>query len=197
MRTSPRSIPASRAQRGLQCNYSLAACVFFAALAFGASDLSAEEGRVYYKFTDDDGRLNIVQSLDRVPVQYRNQIGEIALEGDPLWTKTAAQPPAMRSQEEYEPAVRTREEYKPVKRRAVRSSSGVVLYYADWCGYCKKAKRWLDERNVAYDLRDVDVSRYGEELSEVSGSKSVPVLTIGGDVVRGFNPDAYERALGS
>ena len=85
----------------------------------------------------------------------------------------------------------------PVKRRASGRPSGVVLYYADWCGYCKKAKRWLDERNVAYDLRDVDSSRYGEELAEVSGSKSVPVLTIGGEIVRGFNPEAYERALGS
>lgn len=180
-------MPSARAQRGSKRNYSLVACVFFAALAFSASDLSAEEGRVFYKFTDDAGLLHIVQSLDRVPTQYRNQIGEIAFEGEPLWTKSTAQPPAMRS----------REEYKPVKRRAAIRNSGVVLYYADWCGYCKKAKRWLDERNVAYDLRDVDISRYGEELAEVSGSKSVPVLTIDGEIVRGFNPEAYERALGS
>ena len=85
----------------------------------------------------------------------------------------------------------------PVKRRASGRNSGVVLYYADWCGYCKKAKRWLDERNIGYDLRDVDIPRYGEELAEVSGSKSVPVLSVGGEIVRGFNPDAYERALGS
>jgi glutaredoxin len=187
MRRPPRSIASARAQRGSQRNTFRVACVFFAALAFSASDLGAEERRVYYKYTDDAGLLHIVQSLDRVPTQYRNQIGEIALEGEPLWTKSEAQLPAMRS----------REEYKPVKRRAVIRNSGVVLYYADWCGYCKKAKRWLDERNVAYDLRDVDISRYGEELAEVSGSKSVPVLTIDGEIVRGFNPAAYERALGS
>ena len=197
MRSSPHSITSARAQRGSQRNYSLVACVFFAALAFSASTLDAEERRVYYKYTDDAGRLHIVQSLDRVPTQYRNQIGEIALEGDPLWTKSTAQMPAKRSREKYEPVKRSREEYKPVARRTSRRNSGVILYYADWCGYCKKARRWLDERNIAYDLRDVDKSRYGKELAEVSGSKSVPVLSVGGEIIRGFNPDAYEKALGS
>ena len=122
-----------------------------------------------------------------MPQQHRNQIGEIALEGDPVWTKTTApkrapQPPA---------------KYEPVKRRASRSKAGVVPCYADWCGYGKKARRWLDERNVAYDLRNVDVPRYGGELAEVSGSKSVPVLSVGGELIRGFNPEAYERALGA
>ena len=90
-----------------------------------------------------------------------------------------------------------REEYQPAKRGVVAGNSGVVLYYADWCGYCKKARRWLDERNVVYDLRDIDIPRYGKELAEVSGGKSIPVLSIGGELVRGFNPKAYERALGS
>jgi len=103
-------IASACARRGSQCGYFLAACVLFAALAFGASDVGAEEGRVYYKYTDDGGQLHIVQSLDRVPMQYRNQIGEIALEGDPVWTKITApkrapQPPA---------------KYEPVKRRASR-----------------------------------------------------------------------------
>jgi glutaredoxin len=186
VRRSIQSIDSAWSQRGSRRGYCLAACVFFAALAFGTSGLRAEEARVYFKYTDDGGQLHIVQSLDRVPMQYRNQIGEIALEGDPVWTKITApkrapQPPA---------------KYEPVKRRASRRKGGVVLYYADWCGYCKKARRWLDEHNVAYDLRDVDVPRYGDELAEVSGSKSVPVLSVGGEIIRGFNPDAYERALG-
>jgi glutaredoxin len=94
------------------------------------------------------------------------------------------------------PALQPPAKYEPAKRSARRRSSGVVLYYADWCGYCKKAKRWLDERNVRYVIRDIDVAGYGEELLEVSGSKSVPVLSVGGKLVRGFRPSEYEQALG-
>jgi len=186
MHRPPHSIDLVHTQRGLQRGFFLIVCAFFALLAFSASDLSAEERRVFFKYTDDAGQLHIVQSIDRVPVQYRNQIGEIALEGDPQWIKSAARMPASQSLEEYVPA----------KRGVSLRNSDVVLYYADWCGFCKKAKRWFDERNVRYDLRDIDVSPYGDELAEVSGGKSVPVLMIGGEVVRGFNPSAYERALG-
>ena len=187
MRRPPHAIASARAQRGLQRGCSLIAFVLFAAFAFSAGDLGAEEGRVFYKYTDEAGRLHIVQSLDRVPTRYRNQIGEIALKGEPLWTKTTARMPVLRP----------REEFEPVQRRGLGRNSSVVLYYADWCGYCKKARRWLDERKVFYDLRDIEIPRYGEELREVSGSTSIPVLSINGEIVRGFNPAAYERALGS
>jgi glutaredoxin len=187
MRRSPRSIASARAPRRSQCHYALVACVFFAAVAFIATDLGADEGRVFYKYTDDAGRLHIVQSLDRVPMQYRNQIGEISLKGEPLWTKSTAQMPVRRP----------RTDYEPVERRTLGRNSDVILYYADWCGYCKKARRWLDERNVYYDLRDIEVPRYGEELMEVTGSRSIPVLRIDGEIIRGFNPAAYERALDS
>ena len=187
MRRPPHAIASARAQRRLQRGCPLIAFVLFAAFAFSAGDLAAEEGRIFYKYTDEAGRLHIVQSLDRVPPQYRNQIGEIALKGEPLWTKSTARMPVLRP----------REEFEPVQRRVLGRNSSVVLYYADWCGYCKKARRWLDERKVFYDLRDIEIPRYGEELREVSGSTSIPVLSINGEIVRGFNPAAYERALGS
>jgi hypothetical protein len=38
------------------------------------------------------------------------------------------------------------------------------LAFHEW-----KAKRWLDERNVRYGLRGIDVSPYGDELVGVSG----------------------------
>jgi len=156
------------------------------ALAFSAADIGAEEERVFYRYTDSVGQLHIVQSIDRVPAQYRNQLGEISISGDPEWIKTTAEKVSPRPPAKYE----------PVKRRASRGGSRVVLYYADWCGYCKKARRWLEEHDVSYDLRDVDISRYGDELRKASGSKSVPVLSVGGELIRGFDPAAYAEALG-
>jgi glutaredoxin len=187
MRRPPQSIASGRGQRDSQRSGSLVACAFIAAFALSAVDLGAEERRVFYKYTDAAGQLHIVQTLDRVPPQYRNQLGEIALEGDPLWTRSAAQVPVLRP----------RAEFAPVERRTLGRNSSVVLYYADWCGYCKKARRWLDEHSVVYDLRDIDDARYADELREISGSTSIPVLSVDGKIVRGFRPEAYESALGS
>ncbi len=187
MRRFPHLIASARDQRASKRNFSRIACLIFAALVLVAFDSSAEEARVFYKYTDDSGQLHIVQTIDRVPLQYRGQIGEIALTGDPLWTKSTAPKPVLRPHEEFAPA----------EQRVLGRNSTVVLYYADWCGYCKKARRWLDERNVYYDLRDIEVSRYGDELREVTGRTSIPVLIVDGEFIRGFNPAAYERALGS
>jgi glutaredoxin len=186
MRRLLRAVESARAQRGPQRNHAAVVCACLAVLALIAGDLSAEEARVFYKYTDDTGRLHIVQSVDRVPPQYRNQLGEIALEGEPQWIKSTAPKPALQPTAKYDPE----------KRSTRRRSSGVVLYYADWCSYCKKAKRWLDERDVRYVIRDIDNARYAEELLEVSGSKSVPVLSVRGELVRGFRPSDYEQALG-
>jgi glutaredoxin len=186
MGNSTHSTASARVQRGSLGPSFLVAYMVLAALAFGTSSVGAEDGSVFYKYTDNAGRLHLVQSLDRVPTRYRNQIGEIALEGEPLWTKSTAQTPV----------TRPRVEPRPIERPVYGRNLDVVLYYADWCGYCKKARRWLDERNVDYELRDIDEPRYGQELTEVSGGKSVPVLRVGGDIIRGFKPRAYERALG-
>jgi hypothetical protein len=50
--------------------------------------------------------------------------------------------------------------------------------------------------NTSIDCSQAARLEMRDELVEVSGGKSVPVLTIGGEIVRGFNPSAYERALG-
>jgi glutaredoxin len=186
MRKPALSAASARPQHRPQPSGGQVACVFIAALAFSFGGVDVRAGSVFYEYTDDAGRLHLVQSLDRIPTRYRNQIGEIALEGEPLWTKSTPQTPA----------IRTREETRPLERRVYGRSVDVVLYYADWCGYCTKARRWLDERGVDYELRDIDEPRYGDELTEVSGGKSIPVLSVGGEIVRGFKPKAYERALG-
>ena len=77
----------------------------------------------------------------------------------------------------------------------------VLLYSAVWCGYCKKAKRWLSERQVPFVERDVEKTPGAQaELSKklkeagIQGG-GVPVLDWGGELVMGFNKGRMEQLL--
>jgi glutaredoxin-like YruB-family protein len=72
----------------------------------------------------------------------------------------------------------------------------VVLYSTPTCGYCRKAKSYLNERKVPF--REFDVSRdqrRAEEMIRKSGQMGVPVLDINGRVIVGFNQGAIDQAL--
>jgi glutaredoxin-like YruB-family protein len=72
----------------------------------------------------------------------------------------------------------------------------VVLYSTPACGYCRKAKSYLQEKRVSF--REFDVSRdqkRAEEMVRKSGQMGVPVLDINGKVIVGFNQPAIDKAL--
>lgn len=77
----------------------------------------------------------------------------------------------------------------------------VVVYSAVWCGFCKKAKAWLNERGVPFIERDVEKMPGAQaELDAklaaagVSGG-GVPVIDWAGTVVMGFDATRLERLL--
>ncbi|NTW28809.1 MAG: glutaredoxin family protein [Coriobacteriia bacterium] len=79
---------------------------------------------------------------------------------------------------------------------------GVRVYALSTCPYCRMARKYLDERGVAYDLTEVDLLE-GEprivaasEVKRLSGGLSFPVILIGEEVVVGFNKGHIDRALG-
>lgn len=68
------------------------------------------------------------------------------------------------------------------------SSSRVVLYSTSWCGYCRRARRMLDEMGVDFVEKDIEKSRAAaREFQTLVGRSGVPVLNINGSIVRGFN----------
>ena len=64
----------------------------------------------------------------------------------------------------------------------------VVIYSADYCGYCTMAKRLLDARSVPYVEHDVtdDFDRR-KWLIEVTGKRTVPQIFFGDYLVGGFD----------
>jgi glutaredoxin-like YruB-family protein len=81
-------------------------------------------------------------------------------------------------------------------RRGESERSDVELYVTSWCPYCKQAKQYFRSRGIpftAYDIeKDATAARRKGELDTRGG---VPFAVINGQKIRGFSPEAYEKAL--
>lgn len=86
---------------------------------------------------------------------------------------------------------------KPATRSPppVAASGEVVLFAADWCGYCRQARRYLRENGIAYSDINVDTAYGAEAFARVSRSRGIPLLLVGGKQVRGFSVATYDRVF--
>lgn len=76
-------------------------------------------------------------------------------------------------------------------------SKGVKMYSTPTCGYCNVAKDFFDEKGIACEVFDVSVDEEKrKELVDISGQMGVPVITIGKDVVIGFDQAKISELLG-
>jgi len=60
------------------------------------------------------------------------------------------------------------------------SESRITMYGADWCGDCRRSKRYLDEHNVTYTYIDVeaDLSAKDKVVEINGGAQSIPVIVF-------------------
>jgi glutaredoxin len=152
----------------------------------GGSDfvsLGPDEGtRIYYQFVDERGRVRFVERLEDVPERWRANAGIVEMSSPPPLTPADARATIARRME------------SPRKQRAAAAPK-VLLYYADWCGYCRKAKAHLDRRGVSYEIRNVDVSSVKKELVAKTGRSGIPVLDIGGRILQGYRAESLDDML--
>lgn len=66
----------------------------------------------------------------------------------------------------------------------------IRLFIKPYCGWCHKATRWLDERQVDYEEIDVtaDEAAY-DDMIRISGQDLAPVIEVDGEVLADFGPD--------
>lgn len=147
--------------------------------------------RLYYQFVDARGRVRFVERLDEVPEPLRSGVGFVKLDVPPPLTPGDAAR-AREVQVARGGGVRQRASFGPGA-----SAPPVILYSADWCGACRKAKRHLARRGVAYEERDVDEPEVAAELLRKTGSRSIPVIDVGGRVLTGFSAGSYDALIGS
>ena len=59
----------------------------------------------------------------------------------------------------------------------------ITMYGADWCGDCRRAKAWFDERSIDYDYVDLvaDPDETERVLERNDGVKKIPVIVFPDD----------------
>ncbi len=72
----------------------------------------------------------------------------------------------------------------------------VSIYTTPVCTYCKMAKEFFKDNGIAYAEYNVatDVDRR-TEMVNISGQMGVPVITIGNDLIVGFNKPKIAELL--
>ena len=72
----------------------------------------------------------------------------------------------------------------------------VLVYSTPTCPYCKRAKEYLSRKGIAYTDINVAADRdKAKEMIQKSGQMGVPVITIDGEVVVGFNQAMLDKLL--
>lgn len=72
----------------------------------------------------------------------------------------------------------------------------VTLYLSDCGNACDQAGKLLQKRGVPFTQKNAKDPQVAEELSKLTGGKLlVPLLTVGTNVVKGFEEGAWHSAL--
>ena len=160
-----------------------------------ASDLGLADGSgsepersAFYRYTDAAGTMRFVSSLAEVPAAFRDSAQ--AVSNDRV-QRAPAGPAGSRARTEG-----SRAPVAQLEERALEHE--VVVYTTSWCGWCRKTVAYLTKRGVPFENRDIEAERmWRRELKQKTGSTSVPVIEIDGQIIRGYDPDRMAELLRS
>ena len=72
----------------------------------------------------------------------------------------------------------------------------VVIYSTPACPWCHRAKAYLSQKAIPYVDYDVAQDRdKAKEMIEKSKQMGVPVITVDGEVIVGFNQTLLDKLL--
>jgi glutaredoxin len=78
----------------------------------------------------------------------------------------------------------------------------VSMYTLSTCPWCRKTKKYFQERQMPFDYVDYDLAdertqeKIADDMMRYTDHIAFPFVRIDDDVVIGYNPEKYERLLG-
>jgi glutaredoxin len=142
------------------------------ALSWAPTQIQAE----VYKWTDAQGNLHFsdkppsegdAERVRMLPINsFRGMPSELQPEA-PVSDEPQAQPPS--------------------------KAKRVVMYSAEWCGYCRQARRYFKANGIAFRERDVERDSAARREYERVGGSGLPLILVGERRLSGFSQDSFRR----
>jgi glutaredoxin len=77
------------------------------------------------------------------------------------------------------------------------NTKSVVMFSAEWCGYCRKARHYLQANGVAFRERDVEKDPAARREYDRLGGSGLPLILVGDQRLRGFSEEGFRRLYGN
>ena len=72
----------------------------------------------------------------------------------------------------------------------------IVVYTTPSCPWCTKTKTYLKDKGISFEEKDVaGDDQAAQEMINLTGQRSVPVIKKGGQYVVGFDPERLQNML--
>ena len=77
----------------------------------------------------------------------------------------------------------------------------ITMYTLSTCPWCRKSKTFFTDHNIAFTFIDYDLadeatqSRISNEV-DAAGATGFPFVRINDEVIAGYQPERYAKALG-
>jgi glutaredoxin len=90
---------------------------------------------------------------------------------------------------------------KPAPEPVAAASSDVILYGASWCGACRQARQYFEQKGVPFVEKDIEKDPGARQEMQTKAqaqgvrTSGIPVIDVKGKLLAGFNPVAIDQAL--
>jgi glutaredoxin len=77
----------------------------------------------------------------------------------------------------------------------------VSMYTLSTCPWCRKTKKFFQERNIPFEYVDYDLAgeeeqeKISRDMIKYTGHIAFPFVRIGDDVIIGYNPEKFEERV--
>lgn len=134
-----------------------------------------------YKVVGTDGKITYT---DRPPADGKSTTLQFA---------DAPTSPLPESVLKYQAELRKSMQGRLSAAKKIDSSETATFFMATWCGYCTRAKAYLNAKGIRYQEIDIDTPAGARAFVEAGGSGGVPLLLVAGKSARGFSEASYDK----